>query len=105
MFDFIDDVIRFFANAIYNLFISIVNAFKDMFLWGFDQLMGFGSDVLGALMAFLQPVDMSQYLSSIPAYVGWMFGQLGLPQCLSLVAVSLAIRLVLQLIPFVRLGS
>ncbi|HHX8562865.1 MULTISPECIES: DUF2523 family protein, partial [Vibrio] len=51
------------------------------------------------------PVDMSQYMTSIPPTVSWVMAAVGLPQCLSIILAAITVRLMLQLIPFTRLGS
>ncbi|MDF5683562.1 DUF2523 family protein, partial [Vibrio parahaemolyticus] len=47
----------------------------------------------------------SQYMTSIPPTVSWVFAAVGVPQCLSIILAAITIRLLLQLIPFTRLGS
>ncbi|HDM8072463.1 TPA: DUF2523 domain-containing protein, partial [Vibrio harveyi] len=44
-------------------------------------------------------------MTSIPPTVAWVFAAVGLPQCLSIILAAITIRLLLQLIPFTRLGS
>lgn len=92
-------------SFIYSLFLSIPQLFKDLFFWIVDQLllvMKWAADMVLALFA---PIDVSQYLTAIPSNVAWVFMTIGLPNCLLIIGTAIVIRLTLQLIPFVRLGS
>jgi hypothetical protein len=78
---------------------------KDIFLWIVEQVMNAVNMVLPSVFALFAPVDMSQYMTSIPPTVAWVFAAVGVPQCLSIILAAITIRLLLQLIPFTRLGS
>ncbi|EGQ7867305.1 DUF2523 family protein [Vibrio parahaemolyticus] len=90
---------------LYQLLISLVDMLKDLFFWVVDQVMSAVNSVLPAVFSLFAPVDMSQYMTSIPPTVSWVFAAVGVPQCLSIILAAITIRLLLQLIPFTRLGS
>lgn len=103
-----DWVITLFNKLIeflYQLIISLVSMLKDMVFWIFEQVMNAISSALGAAVSAFDVVDVSQYLENIPPNVAWIMGAVGLPQCLGLIISAIALRMVLQLIPFTRLGS
>ena len=92
-------------SFIYSLFLSVPQIMKDFFFWIVDQLMGVMQWAANLVLSLFAPIDLSQYLTSIPPNVSWVFMQLGLPNCLLIIGSAIVIRLTLQLIPFVRLGS
>ncbi|WP_268810370.1 DUF2523 family protein, partial [Vibrio parahaemolyticus] len=61
--------------------------------------------LLSGVFSLFAPVDMSQYMTSIPPTVAWVMAAVGVPQCLSIILAAITVRLMLQLIPFTRLGS
>ncbi len=92
-------------NFLYALIQSIIGIFKDLFYWLFDLIMGVIDSILGGIISLFEPVDISQYLTGFPSEVAWVFGQLGLPQAFGMIGTAIAARLLLQLVPFTRLGS
>ena len=97
-----------FANWIQGLVIALLKAFfdvfKDLFVWGFDKL---GDIAVSAV----QSMDVSGISTnvvgwgSLPAEIINVLGLLGIGQAVGIITAAIAIRLTLQLIPFVRLGS
>lgn len=89
----------------YSLFLSVPEMFKDLFYWILDQLMGVMDWAANLLLTMFAPLNISEYLSAIPPNISWVFMTIGLPNCLMIIGAAIVIRLTLQLIPFVRLGS
>jgi len=98
-----------FFNAItdffYSLFMSLLEGLKDIIFWFFELILSLITGVLDGLTGMLGQLDVSQYLGAVPPTVAWVFVQSGIPNALSIISVAIGIRLVLQLVPFVRLGS
>ncbi|MDF5570861.1 DUF2523 family protein [Vibrio parahaemolyticus] len=90
---------------LYQLLVSLFNMLKDLFFWAVEQVMEMVNMLLSGVFALFAPVDMSQYMTSIPPTVSWVMAAVGLPQCLSIILAAITVRLMLQLIPFTRLGS
>lgn len=90
---------------LYQLLVSLFNMLKDLFFWAVEQVMDMVNMLLSGVFALFSPVDMSQYMTSIPPTVSWVMAAVGLPQCLSIILSAITVRLMLQLIPFTRLGS
>ncbi|ELI6425916.1 DUF2523 family protein [Vibrio harveyi] len=99
------DLFNKLLEFLYQLLLTLFDMLKDIFLWIVEQVMNAVNMVLPSVFALFAPVDMSQYMTSIPPTVAWVFAAVGLPQCLSIILAAITIRLLLQLIPFTRLGS
>ncbi|TKF31653.1 DUF2523 domain-containing protein [Vibrio kanaloae] len=99
--DWIVTLFNKLIEFMYQLLLSLITMLKDMVYWVVEQFM----EVVNSAVALFQPVDVGQYLQSIPPNVAWVMGAVGLPQCLSLIISAIALRMILQLIPFTRLGS
>ncbi|MCV5940579.1 VSK receptor, partial [Escherichia coli] len=54
---------------LYQLLISLVNMLKDLFFWAVEQIMAMVSLLLSGVFSLFAPVDMSQYMTSIPPTV------------------------------------
>lgn len=105
MWDWIVVQFETLVNAIYNVYVSIKNVLFDIPPWILDQVLSIASTLLGSVLAILQPIDLSQYLSALPSEVSWTLSMIGIPQCLGIISTAIVTRLLLQLIPFTRLGS
>ncbi len=105
MWDWIVVQFETLVNAIYNVYVSIKNVLFDIPPWILDQVLTIASTLLSSVLALLQPIDLSQYLSALPSEVSWTLSMIGIPQCLAIISTAIVTRLLLQLIPFTRLGS
>ena len=87
-----------------NMFKALWLVVTDLFCWGFEA-------ALSVVTAALASLDLSgltghmQAFGEIPADVVNILSLLGVGQAIGIVVSALVIRFVLQLIPFVRLGS
>ncbi|EPM7911961.1 DUF2523 family protein [Vibrio alginolyticus] len=103
--DWLVDLFNKLLVFLYQLLVSLFNMLKDLFFWAVEQVMDMVNMLLSGVFALFAPVDMSQYMTSIPPTVSWVMAAVGLPQCLSIILAAITVRLMLQLIPFTRLGS
>lgn len=97
-------VIQWFADLAIAVFTAAWDFVKDAICWPFEQLL---SIVVTALQA-LQFDAITQNIgawSSLPAEMLNIMGLLGVGPACAIIAAAIAVRLVLQLIPFTRLGS
>ena len=78
---------------------------KDAFLWFFEQTMILSTLVLEGMGDLFSGLDITQYFSAIPPEVSWVMNQLGVGEATGMIVSAIAIRIMLQLIPFTRLGS
>lgn len=103
-FQSIADAFQWLLNAFLQLFIDAWEMLTDLPVWVFDQ-------VLQLALTAIQQLDLSTLTSytstwgELPAEVLNVLGLIGLSEALGIITVAVLIRLVLQLIPFVRLGS
>lgn len=106
-------IINFFYGIVYWFFAlvmavinTIVAMLQDLLCWCFDQLLAVVVYILHLLnFTFLTDGTFQAALNALPATIWNIFFLLGLPYCMGLIIVSIGIRLLLQLIPFTRLGS
>jgi hypothetical protein len=86
-------------QMIYCFLLDMIGSFKDIWLIGFDSILG-PVDVLLASVGtggLAVPVIADQY--------AWLLGATGLSQAIAIVAGAMGVRFLLQSVPFVRWGS
>lgn len=101
--DMFTDIYRAITNFLYRLVISFVDMLKDLFFWIFETVTDVLLSIISSVFALFSPIEIPT--SFIPPNVSWVFSQIGLPNCLLIIVTALIVRMMLQLIPFVRLGS
>lgn len=86
------------------IFTSLWTMLKDLFFWVLDQIMGLAVGLLGEvdLSAITQNFGV---FNQIPEDILNILGLIGFAQCMIIIGGAIGIRMLLQLIPFVRLGS
>lgn len=89
----------------YSLILSLQTIIKDAAIWLFDSFMSLAVTVLGGMGDMFSALNVAQYISAIPPDVQNVLALIGLGECTGMIIVAIGIRLLLQLIPFVRLGS
>lgn len=94
-----------FIDFTWRLVLSIYDLLKDFFIWLMEQLTNVGLLVLDSLSGLLSGLDVTSYWSGIPPETAYFLNQIGLSQALGMIITALGIRIILQLIPFTRLGS
>lgn len=105
MLDWLANKWNEFVDYLYQIFTSAVDFCKDFLWWVLDSLFGavlLIIDGMGSLFAGLNPL---QYFSVIPPETQYYMAICGFNECMSMIVSALIIRMLLQLIPFVRLGS
>lgn len=86
------------------VFKAIWDLLTDAVCWVFDQL-------FQVVVSMVSAIDVSAFSgavgswSSLPSEILNMLGLIGFGYCMGIIAAAIMIRLTLQLIPFVRLGS
>lgn len=86
------------------VFVAAWDVFRDVLAWCFEQVM----EVVVSAVAL---VDVSAFSSASSFWTGLsseilnMLGLIGFGQAMGIIGAAIVIRLGLQLIPFVRLGS
>jgi len=85
-------------------FIAAWDFFMDGVCWVLDKLLDLGVSAVAGMSTGIF-TDAAQAFQMIPHDVLQILSLLGVGQCIAIITAAITIRLVLQLIPFVRLGS
>ncbi len=84
--------------------VAVWDLVRDAACWPFEQVMKI---VVGAVesidLSGIQPY--TSMAGDLPGEIVNIMGLLGVGTCCAIIAAAIAIRLILQLIPFTRLGS
>ena len=89
----------------YSLLLSLMVMLQDMFIFLYESFMDVCISIINGFGSVMSVFDVTQYFSSLPASVLNILGLIDLGTCTQMVAAAIAIRILLQLIPFTRLGS
>jgi hypothetical protein len=86
-------------QLIYCFLLDMIASFKDIWLIGFDSVLGPVDALLASVGtgSLTVPVIADQY--------AWLLGATGLSQAIAILAGAMGIRFLLQSVPFVRWGS
>lgn len=104
LFRKINDLVQWLADLVKAVFKAAWDMVSDAFAWVFEQLLS----IVESAISVLDFSMISGWLTSfdaIPAGVLEVLAASGVGTGLSIVGSALLIRMGLQLIPFVRLGS
>jgi len=102
--DWLIEAIQRVLAFFYSLFLSLLDALYDLVCKIFDVFMIAVAELISGVIAFLGAIPIPEVVP-LPSGVAWVASQLGAPQMIIIVSGALTVRLLLQLIPFVRLGS
>lgn len=103
-FEWFANIPDFIIAVIYTIFTSLFELLKDLFFWIVDTLLTFAISLVGEL----DFSAVTQYLDSfgdLPAEIINILGLIGIGEAFAIIGAAILIRFLLQLIPFVRLGS
>lgn len=92
------DILKTFANTLFTMM-------KDVLFFAFEQILILITFILDSLDSYFDGLNITNYLTGIPSGTAWVINQIGVPQALTMIISAITIRLLLQLIPFTRLGS
>lgn len=102
--DWLIDAINRMLTFFYTLFLSLLDALYDLVLLVIEGLLSVVKLLVDGVMVSLSAIPMPESVP-LPAGVAWVCSQIGVPQMLVIISAALLVRVSLQLIPFVRLGS
>lgn len=92
-------------DFLWSLVLSAMEVLNDLFITMFDAFMTISVSVISTFGDMFSLLDFTQYVSILPDEVKNVLGLLGIGTATSMIVTAILIRLGLQLIPFVRLGS
>lgn len=97
------NMIQWIGQLFKNTFKALWDILRDVFAWVLEQLLDMVVSAVSAIdTSGLQGVEA---WGSLPSEVLNVLGLLGIGAASGVIVAAIGIRLVLQLIPFVRLGS
>ncbi|ANS86483.1 hypothetical protein VSVS12_02734 [Vibrio scophthalmi] len=101
----LSNMLNYIKDLFIGLFSGFLALFNDVFLFIFDAVMGAILLVLEGLSELMQFMDFTEYYDKLPSELVQGASALGLGQVFAIILSAHAIKLILQLIPLVRLGS
>jgi len=100
-----DGIFDWVTNLFKSLAVTIWDMLKDLLIFIVDIFMDLGFLILEGFQEALELIDLSQYISGLPSEVTFVLSATGLSQAVGMIMLAGTARLLMQLIPFVRLGS
>ncbi|ELV7518611.1 DUF2523 family protein [Photobacterium damselae] len=94
-----------FLNLVGGVILTIFNLLYDFIVKMMDLVMTGIGLLIKPILSMFSFLDLSQYLNGFPAEAINILSLVGFPLATSMICTALLIRFLLQLIPFVRLGS
>jgi len=85
--------------------LTLWDMFTDLLFFIIDLFMSVGLLALEGMSQALQLINITNYINSMPVEVLGIVNAIGLGEAIGMIMAAGTARLLLQLIPFVRLGS
>lgn len=95
---------KYFGDLVVAVFKAFWDLLTDAFCWVFDQILGVAIVALSAFDFSALSAQVGSW-ASLPSGLLEVLSAIGLSSAVGLIVSALAIRVLLQLIPFTRLGS
>jgi len=97
-------IVGWFGALFAKVFVALWDLLRDVLTWPVEQFLGLAKSALTGIDTSAMTDNLSAW-GSLPAEVSNVMGLLGVGTACTIIAAAIAIRIVLQLIPFTRLGS
>jgi Protein of unknown function (DUF2523) len=97
-------VLTWWGKLFVAVFVALWDFIRDAAVWPFEQLLG----IVETTLQGINTQGLTGHLGvwgSLPAELLNVLGLLGVGTAISIISAAIAVRLLLQLIPFTRLGS
>lgn len=85
--------------------LTLWDMFTDLLLMVVDLFMSVGLYALEGMSQTLELVNITNYINGMPTEVLGIVNAIGLGEAIGMIMAAGTVRLLMQLIPFVRLGS
>lgn len=105
MWQSIKDAVQAILDFFYALFLSLVDLLKDLLFFVLETLFTIVIALVSLVGNGFESLNPLQYFSAIPDETKAFMAMAGFNECMSILVGAISIRIILQLIPFVRLGS
>lgn len=100
-----DTIFGWILVQIKSALLTVWDMLGDLFLLIVDCLMYVGLYALEGLSSALELVNITNYINGMPTEVLGIINAIGLGEAIGMIMAAGTARLLMQLIPFVRLGS
>lgn len=94
-----------FIDFSYRIIMTFFDLLKDLFFWGIDSVLGFVISIIDGMSYLFSTIDVVSLINGLPPETKQVLALTGISEAMSMVVACILIRVFLQLIPFVRLGS
>ena len=105
MLDWLANRFNDLIDFLWLLVLSFFDMLKDFFIWIMELILDAALLLMDGLSGLLDGLSTVGTFGALPPETMHMLSTLGLSEALGMIVTALSIRLLLQLIPFVRLGS
>ena len=89
----------------YRLLLTVFDFLKDLLFWFVESLLDLVIFAIDGMGNMFNGLDVTQYINALPPETKQMLALTGISDAMTMVVACIFIRILLQLIPFVRLGS
>lgn len=89
----------------YRMLLTLMDMLKDLGVFAFGAIMDLIILILNGMGHLFDSINITRYLTGLPPEVLYFANLCSLGECLGMIVTSLTIRILLQLVPFTRLGS
>jgi hypothetical protein len=96
-------VIKWFSDLFVAVFVALYDLLKDGASWCFEQVLDVAIDAVSGID--VSGISAAGGWGSLPAEVVNILALIGVGEAIAIITAAIGIRLVLQLVPFTRLGS
>ncbi len=94
-----------FIDFMYRCILTVTDALRDTLIWLFDSTFNLLIYAVDGLGSMFNGLNFTQYMALIPDETKQILAITGISEAMTMVITCIIIRILLQLIPFVRLGS
>lgn len=96
--------VAWFGDLFVAVFVALWDVVRDLFAWLFEQCLDVAISAVAAIDVSALTSNLNTW-GSLPTEVLNVLAVLGVGQAVIIITAAIGIRIVLQLIPFTRLGS
>ncbi len=90
---------------LYSILLTYMAMIEDIMIALYEGFLNIALIAIRGLDGFFDGLDIAQHINSLPPEVTFYASALGLSEAMTMIIISITIRFLLQLIPFIRLGS
>lgn len=101
----IKDILITLFNIIGSLLYSFLDFVYDAFCFVLENVFSIVSFLLSPIFAIFNNLSLAEYINMLPSEAVNILSIVGFAEATAMIAAALLVRFLLQLIPFVRLGS